>query len=441
MGKGSRLPARRGFSDAPHSIALRIGDEKVSTSSRDTEIARVEFTPMPGALGKVFSKEPDAVVRPATSQDAADAIGLCFEERTRVVPRGAATAGLGGAVPVRGGVVIDLTGLNEVVDLDRGNATAKVEAGALWGDVIDKLGSEGFAPLAYPSSACGSTVGGWVSSGGYGAGTLKHGNFRAQVTSLEVGLPSGFLVEATGGDGRYSIPSFAGTEGQIGIITSVTFPVKRTPEKRITYVIRLSRFEDGLRLCRDLAALDGPPHSVDLVNRGAAGFFGERWDTPFLLVADEGSAVEVDRFSGGVKEAIGGGGPDLDSSFDARELYKTRFSVLKKGDGDRPFYYGSVLMDGHGLDRFIPYIMKRSEGDNDLALECRVVDRGTTLVTAGYRAGGENLSPMAAFARVRSIVAAAAGMGGVPYGAGLWNSPYIDVILGGPEERAPENQE
>jgi FAD/FMN-containing dehydrogenase len=430
MGKGSRLPARHGFTNAPHSIALRIGDGRVSTSPEATEAARYDFSPVPGLPGRVFSRTPEGVVRPASAQEAADTVGVCFEERTRVVARGSATGGLGGVVPVRGGVVVDLAALGGVLDIDSQGATATVGAGAIWGDVIEVLGREGFAPLACPSSSSGSTVGGWVSSGGYGAGTLRHGNFHAHIKTLQVGLPSGFLVEATGGEGRYSIPSFAGTEGQIGIVTSAKFSVKRAPERRATYVVRLSRFEDGIHLYRKLADLDSPPHSVDLVSRGAAVQFGAGWDSPCLLVTEEGDVPEVERLAGALKELLAGSSFEIDASFDAHEFHKTRLSALRGGGDERPFYSGGVLIGTDGLDRLVSYIMNGRTGDGDLALECRAVDRGTNLVTAGYRAGGEDLSPMRAFALARGAVAAGAAMGGVPYGVGLWNSPYIDVILG-----------
>jgi glycolate oxidase len=430
MGRGSRLPTRRGLADAPHSIALRIGDDRVHTSDEATEAARYGLYPPPGPLGGVFSRMPVAVVRPATAQEAADAVGVCFEERTRAVARGAATGGLGGVVPVRGGVVIDLTALGGVQDIDSQGGTATVGAGAIWDDVIDTLKTEGFAPLVWPSSASGSTVGGWASSGGYGEGALRHGNFRAHIRALEVGLPSGFLVEATGGEGRYSIPSFAGTEGQIGIVTGAKFSIGRVAERKATYLVRLGRFEEGIPLYRKIASLENAPHSVHLVSRGAAMKFGRGLDSPVLMVTCEGSAGEADLLSGALKDIVAGSGFEIDTSFDARELHKNRFTAVTGGAGKRPSYRGSVVIGEDRLDDLVSYVLKR-RGDDGRDLECRAVGRGTNLVTVDCGAVPGGLSPMGAFAFARSVVAAGAGMGGVPYGAGLWNSPYIDVILGG----------
>jgi FAD/FMN-containing dehydrogenase len=429
MGRGSRIPARRGPSDAPHGIALRIGNEKVSTSLKDTEAARHEVAPLPGFLARAFSRSPEAVVRPAVAQDAADAVGICFEERTRVVPRGAGTGGLGGAVPVRGGVVIDLKGLGGLAGVDREAGTATFEAGTVWSEVIETLAREGFAPLVYPSSAAAATVGGWASSGGYGVGSLKHGTFHSHIKRLMVGLPSGFLVEATGGEGRYSIPSFAGTEGQIGIVTEATFAIGRAPERRVTYVIRVPGLDHGLDLYGRLAALEPPPDSVDLFSKAAAAQFGEGWDAPVIVVTAEGRASGVRSVESGLRDMTAGSGGEIDESQEARALFRTRFSALTGVEGRAPSYRGSVLLETAGIGKLTSRLSGLPGGCP--ALEFRAVTRGTTLVTAACGAGGDGPGSIKAFARVRGLVAAGARLRGVPYGAGIWNSPYINVILGG----------
>jgi FAD/FMN-containing dehydrogenase len=431
MGRGGRVPGRQAGSDAPHGIGLRIGDERVSTSQADTEAARSGFSPIPGALSRLFSRTPEAVVRPTTAGEAAEAAGICLEEHTRMVPRGAATSGLGGVVPVRGGVVIDLTRLDRILDIDRKSETAAVEAGARWGDVVAGLEHEGFAPPAYPLSAGMSTVGGWASVGGYGAGTLRHGNFRRHIVSLEAALPSGFLVEATGEEGRYSIPSFAGTEGQMGVITRVTFSLRRAPERRATLVIHLKEFSGGVRLYEKLAALERPPFALELLSPGAARLHAESWGGPVLVMAEEGGADEVERSVTALRDALGGSGLEPDPSSDARALWNDKLTTLLNRREEAPFYSGGVIMGHDRLPGFISYILERSAGDPDLFSEYLAVDRMKTLVTVGYSADRRRLSPLRALARVRSIVDAGAALGGVPYGAGLWNSPYIDVILGG----------
>ena len=430
LGRGVR-PPRRDESDAPHSIDLRIGGAKVSRSLKDTRAATRDFADAPGLLSAVFSRTPEAVVRPESADDVAGAVGVCFEERTRVVPRGAATAGQGGVVPVRGGVVIDLTSLRNIVGLDRANRTATVEAGAVWEDVIDNLERESLSPLAYPSSACGGTVGGWVSTGGYGIGTLKHGNFRTHIESLEVALPSGFLVEASGREGRYSIPSFAGTEGQIGVVTKAVLKLRRLPERRASWVIRVPALSDGLALYNRLTRLEDLPYSLEIVSPGHPGPYGEMGGVPLLLATQEGAAADVEALAARIEEAISGTGLELDATVEARDLWRKRFSNLRERAEQGSFQSGSLLLGDDVLEGFISYLRREGAGGENLGFVCRAVERGRSLVTVGCFSGGAGEpSPLGAFALVRKAIAAGAGMGGVPYGVGIWNSPYIDVILG-----------
>jgi FAD/FMN-containing dehydrogenase len=429
MGKGAPLPGRRAESDAPHSIALRIGDDRVLTSQDQIRAARLGPAPIPGLLAGLFTRTPEAVVRPASAREAAEVLSICFEERTGVVPRGRATAGLGGAVPVRGGVVVDSQGLNRIVDLDRASGTATVEAGVVWDELTDALAKEDYAPLAFPSSGAGSTVGGWASTGGYGIGTQRHGRFSDLIVSLEAALPSGFLVEATGSEGRYSIPTFAGTEGQVGIVTRVTMKVGRVPEKRAAYLVPLPGFEAGLPVFEGLASMEQAPMSVEVVNRAASRLYGPGRDADFLLATYEGATKEVEAFTHALQRLLTAG-LEADASVDVRRLREARFTSEKTAAGEGSLYSGALLFDGNGLRRFLAYALERGRRDESMTIECLAVARGRFLARVGFPAGPDGTARAGAFWRLRNAVAQGARMGGVPYGAGLWNSPYIDVIVG-----------
>ncbi len=426
MGRVARGGARG--PDAPDEIRHRLGGEKISNDPDDLDAARSDFAPMPGFLADLFSRPPAAVVRPATAREAAEAVSTCFGRRTTVVPRGGGTSGLGGAVPVRGGVVIDLTRLSRLIDIDEAKGAVTVEAGAVWDDVVLSLEHEGWTVPACPTSGAASTIGGWVSTGGYGAGTLEHGNFHARIVSLEVALPSGLLVETSGPGGRYSVSSFAGMEGQMGVVTRVTFPIVRAPEKRAAFAVALAGLAEGISLCGRLAALEEPPHWIEVAAGGAAGLYGGGWDGPVLLIAVEGTAARVGGFTARLKKLLEGTGLDLDSSLDVRRLWARKLSGLREGREERSIASGAVLVGAEALGPLVSHIMERRGGP---MLECRPVDRATTLVTARFRTDRERLGLFGALARARAFVAAAVRMGGVPYGVGLWNSPYIDVILGG----------
>jgi glycolate oxidase len=439
MGRGTRLPGGSGY-DAPHSIGLRIGEDKVSTSSRDIEAAASDFTRLPGIVRRLFVRKPGAVVRPATAQDAADAAAVCFEERTPLVPRGGGTSGLGGVLPVRGGVVMDLRGLCGIAGIDRAGALATVEAGAVWDSLTADLEKEGLCPLCLPASSAESTVGGWASTGGYGTGSLKYGNFHDHIESLEVALPSGFVVDAAGGEGRYSIPSFAGTEGQIGVVTKVTFSVRRVPEEVASYIVRPPDLGEALRIYMALARREKPPYSVELAGPGTGRLYSRKeegaadlkpGDGPFIIASEEGSSAEVASFTEALKSVLAPSG-GLEKLADLRGVRRRKLVSMREVMKDTPYLSGGVLMGADGLAGYLDHLSGMRKGEEGPVFECASVGGGRTLVTAGlFAGGGAGFSLLRAFAGVRSIIAAGLSLGGVPYGVGLWNSPYIDVILGG----------
>ena len=462
MGRGSRVPHRY-KPEAPHSIAIRIGQHKVLTSREQTEATRREMSALPGLPRMLFTRIPDAVVRPETGEDVAGSLEICLDEQTPVVPRGSATAGLGGSIPVRGGIVIDTGGLAGIADMDPESFTATVNAGAIWSDVRAALEGRGFTLLSYPSSAAGSTVGGWASTGGYGIGTLKHGNFHRQIQSLEVALPSGFLIEATGAEGRYSISTFTGTEGQIGIITRVTMKVMRVPEKTASLVIRPRDFTEGIRIYEKVQAMECPPCSVELADSGAAALYADRAGDggvsganegafsgageggvsragpgrPFLLMSDRGGDLEVRRFVDTCGALLSGSDAEVEAGVDADALRLKRYSNLMRLGEDSSWAICDVLVRSDLLGRLLSWLRgwggpagKGGVHANKL-LECRAVDRGLSLVSVTCLTPGEGMAGVPrAFYGARRVLAGAVAMGAVPYGAGIWNSPYINVILG-----------
>jgi glycolate oxidase len=152
-----------------------------------------------------------------------------------IVPRGAATWGFGGAVPVNGGIVFDLQGLSGI-QVDRDTMTVTAGAGAIWRDVADLARRRGFMLPAYPTSAPGSTVGGWINTGGVGVGAYKYGGIDRQVRALRVVLPNGELVRlgfdrVLPNSSGYDLRSLMiGSEGTLGVVTEATLELVPAPE-------------------------------------------------------------------------------------------------------------------------------------------------------------------------------------------------------------------
>ena len=170
----------------------------------------------------VGSTMPDAVVQPASESEVVDLVRWARLHRIPLVPRGKASSGYAGAVPVRGGVVVDFFRMSEVVSVDSEKFEATVQPGITW-ELFDRtVAARGVTSRLYPSSYPSSTVAGWLAQGGAGFGSYQYGYFRDNVVSARVVLPDG-RVKVFSGD---ELDLVSDAEGITGLITEVTVKVQ-----------------------------------------------------------------------------------------------------------------------------------------------------------------------------------------------------------------------
>jgi FAD/FMN-containing dehydrogenase len=434
MGKGMKVPSRE-KSEIVHSLSARMDEEAMALDESELEAYREDAVIIPSILRRFHSKRPDAVVRPDSGELVSDILDKCVEERTPATPGGRGTAGLGGAVPVRGGVVVDLSGLSKVTDIDRNEKTATVEAGCTWKSLEDELAREGFGLCAYPSSAAFSTVGGWVSTGGLGLGTHASGSFHSLIKSMEVAVPSGILIDAGEGDGRYSIRSFAGTEGQAGIVTRVTFPVIDLPERRCCHILHLKKLEDGCGLLEFFSRMEHPPLLVKMVDQDLAAVLAARWNlgnrgTAFVVAADEGNAGRIVEFGATVKAEAARAGMEMESLDEESGPWDTCFSHLDPDGGQSIVLAGEAVVGTDRLARLVDLIRPLS-ARMSLLCEYTLVRSGRVMLRASRLQERRRSLLVRDVPTTAKVVSLAAGLGGIPYGLGIWNSSYSRLVLGG----------
>ncbi|MGE5576768.1 MAG: FAD-binding oxidoreductase [Syntrophothermus sp.] len=214
----------------------QLGAEKVLT--READIACYAFDS--SFLGQLYEYRPEAVVRPGNVEEVATVMRLARTHRIPVTPRGAGTAQTGGAIPVRGGIVMDLSQLNRVIEVDTDNLQALVEPGIVHADLNAHLARFGFFFPPDPGSSKMCTLGGMISNNSSGMRAVKYGTTRQYVLRLEVVLPSGDIIW-TGVRGSKALKTVSGydltqlmvgSEGTLGIITKVRLKILPMPEKR-----------------------------------------------------------------------------------------------------------------------------------------------------------------------------------------------------------------
>jgi FAD/FMN-containing dehydrogenase len=170
---------------------------------------------------------PDLILQPTTEEHLLEIFSFAREYKIPLTVRGAGTWGYGGAVPTRGGILIDLS-LMDSIQVDTDALYLSVGPGARFVDIHRELESHGLTLLSMTSGKGGTLIG-WIATGGMGYGTFRHGSVREQLISLRVITPEGRVRDLKSEDPESS--NFLSTEGQMGIIVRATLKVGRRPSQ------------------------------------------------------------------------------------------------------------------------------------------------------------------------------------------------------------------
>jgi FAD/FMN-containing dehydrogenase len=127
-----------------------------------------------------------AVAQPNNIEELKLIIKFCERYKIPIIPRGSGTSGYGGVLPVKNGIIINLHHFNRIIALNRNDMTVNVECGVTWENLRKHLVDQGYTLQTYPSSGLSSTVGGWISQGGYGIGSSEYGGIASSVNEVKI---------------------------------------------------------------------------------------------------------------------------------------------------------------------------------------------------------------------------------------------------------------
>ncbi len=181
-----------------------------------------------------FRQAPDLVVLPATAEEVQGVVRLCHQHGVPFVPRGSGTGLSGGALPVKGSVVIGLSRMNKILDVDLVNQRVVVEPGVLNLWVTQRVAPDGYYYAPDPSSQQVCSIGGNVAENSGGAHCLKYGFTVNHVLGMDVVLPDGAMAHIGGptlDTPGYDLPGIVvGSEGTLAIATKITLRIVRKAE-------------------------------------------------------------------------------------------------------------------------------------------------------------------------------------------------------------------
>ena len=220
----------------------------------------------------IYGKQmPEAVLVASSAEEIAAVMKVCNENRIPVTPRGAGTGLVGGCVPVYGGIVIDTTKMNKILDYDLENFNVTIQPGVLLQDLADDCLRQGMLYPPDPGQKF-ATVGGNVATNAGGMRAVKYGATRDYVLSMEVVLPTGeitrFGASVSKTSTGYSLMNLLiGSEGTLGIITQLTLKIIPAPKTTISLVVPFEDLDAAISTVPKIKMANLDPQALEFMER------------------------------------------------------------------------------------------------------------------------------------------------------------------------------
>ena len=214
---------------------------------------------------------PEVVVKPENSRSVAEILKLANQKVIPVTSRGGGTGLCGGAAPIYGGIVLSLEKMNRILEIDRANFVASVEAGVPLSDLLKAASEEGLYYPLYPGEAS-AAIGGNVATNAGGMNAVKYGVTRHFVLGLEIVLPSGEIIQ-TGGkfvkcSTAYDLTQLIiGSEGTLAVITKVLLRLVTPPVKTEILFIPFHNLHAAISSVPDILQRGILPVGIEFMER------------------------------------------------------------------------------------------------------------------------------------------------------------------------------
>ena len=273
---------------------------------------RVRVVPGPSVDAKYLSDtlgrlkgQADGLVFAESTQEVAAIMRYAWENGIAVTPRGAGTNLVGSTVPQKGGIILDLSRMNHVLEIDEETLTATVEAGVVLQDFQALVESKGLFYPPDPGEKT-ATIGGNISTNAGGMRAVKYGVTRDYVRGLEVVLADGRVMtvgsknvkDASG----LSLKSlFIGSEGTLCVITKCLLRLVPKPETSLSVLVPFSVLQDGINSVLAVIRANAKPTAIEFVERSVVEL-GERFTglsfpcpqaSAYILLTFDGTADQV----------------------------------------------------------------------------------------------------------------------------------------------------
>ncbi|HEX4146231.1 MAG TPA: FAD-linked oxidase C-terminal domain-containing protein [Pirellulales bacterium] len=321
-------------------ISLEVVDELANLLGRAAVLSARSDLVVFECDGFVIEKNcPDVVVFPATTEQVAGVVRICNRYGLPFVPRGAGTSLAGGCLPVGGGVMIALTRMRQILEINLRDRYAVVQPGVVNIWLTNALKGTGYHYAPDPSSQGACTIGGNVATNSGGPHTLKYGVTVNHTLAIEAVMADGSIVQFGGPTedpvGLDLVGTLVGSEGTLAIATKIWTRLTPDPQGVRTLLAIFDSVDDATGAISEIIGAGIVPAALEMMDQGilvaieAASHFGFPLDAAaILLIEVDGLEAGLDRQRDQITQiCTQGGAREVRQAADAKErqrLWKCR---------------------------------------------------------------------------------------------------------------------
>ena len=250
---------------------------------------------------------PDAVVFVETIEQVQKVVKIAGEQMIPVICRGAGTNTVGACVATHGGIILNFSKMNKIIEINPENMTAKVQPGVIVGDLQREVENIGLFYPPDPSNLKVSTIGGSIAQNSAGARCFKYGSTKDYIIDMLVVTANGELIRtgsntiknATG----YNLGSlFIGSEGTLGIVVEATIKLIPKPETTQVIMAYFDKVENSIIAVNKIIEKQVFPATIDFMDKNAIQTVEQFYPTGLLCDKDAALIIEIDGFKSNISE-------------------------------------------------------------------------------------------------------------------------------------------
>lgn len=277
-----------------------LGNQNVLTDYEDRYCYAYDAT----AIGEDLYL-PDVVLLPENKEQISQILKIAYKNNIPVVARASGTNLVGGCIPLKGGIILHLSKMNKILEINKNNLICKVQPGVVIETLQQEVEKEGLFYPPDPASLKVSTVGGSIAQSSGGPRGFKYGTTKDYVLGLEVVLADGTILK-TGGETSKNVTGYnltqliVGSEGTLGIVVEATLRLIPCPEERQVILACFDSVDNAAEAVTGIISAKILPATLDIMDRNTIETIEKFHHTGLPADTEAALVIEVDGF----KESI-----------------------------------------------------------------------------------------------------------------------------------------